>query len=129
MPWNNFKPKPYEVGQKCTDVYYHEYQLLQVQNILEHKTPRMLCRNPMHPTDKEIANAKVHLTGINMDSFESSYNYVTRIAGVMMLLEERYVKPATIFLHVNNAPDKQAVPKHVGGVFGRRHVEGHGSFD
>ncbi len=99
-PWNSFKPKLYEPGEKCTDIYYHKYQLLQVWNILEHKTVHTLCRNPKNISDQVISSI-ITTTSFNMGSFETSYNEITKIVGMLMLLEEHYVSPSSIPLGLN----------------------------
>lgn len=101
-PWGSFKPKPYEAGQQCTDIYYHEYQLLQVKNILDEKQHSILFRDSYTKSKiNEIVNSKVDIMQL-INSFNTSQIETTKTVGLLMLLEEHYLRSNSLFWYLDS---------------------------
>ncbi len=90
-PWSRFKAEPRSTKRDRKLLYYHPLQILQVKDILQHKSVRFPWRDSYsRPDIEDIINnieARMQQRG---DWFNTDQTRTTRDIGILMLVEESY---------------------------------------
>lgn len=90
-PWSRFKAGPRSTKRDRKLLYYHPLQILQVKNILQHKSVRFPWRDSYSKSDIEaiISNVETHMQQRD-DWFNTVQTRTARDIGMLMLVEESY---------------------------------------
>lgn len=90
-PWSRFKAEPRSTKRDRKLLYYHPLQILQVRNILQHKSVRFPWRDSYSRPDIEaiISDIEAHMHQQD-DRFNTVQTWTTRDIGMLMLVEESY---------------------------------------
>ena len=90
-PWSRFKAEPKSLKRDRKLLYYHPLQMLQVRNILQHKSVPFLYRDSYSRSDIEgiVNNIEAHMQQRG-DWFDTDQIRTTRDIGMLMLVEESY---------------------------------------
>ena len=90
-PWSGFKAEPGSTKRDRKLFYYHPLQILQVKNILQHKSVRFPWRDSYSRPDIEaiISNIEARMQQRD-DWFNTDQTRTSRDIGMLMLVEESY---------------------------------------
>ena len=90
-PWSRFKAGPKSTKRDQKLLYYHPLQILQVENIRQHKSVRFPWRDSYSRSDIEaiISNIEANMQQRD-DWFNTVQTQTTQDIGMLMLVEESY---------------------------------------
>ena len=100
-PYSRFKAEPGSTKLDLKLLYYHPLQILQVRNILHHKSVRFQWRDSYSRSDIEVIINDIETHMQQRDGgFNTIQTQTTRAIGMLMLVEESY----GIYVHDSISP-------------------------